>query len=167
MSTELPAELQIRDQPRRLKLYTAQWIGLPLIFLVPILALLGVFGESREVVEGRSDELRMTVEYPTLYRYKQIDRVQVLVTNESNTTLDTVVVAFDPAYVSRFSTLMFIPSAKVPFDVELLDVGPGQTRRVWAELQGEAYGRHRGTIEAYRQGGLDTARVFVSTVIFP
>jgi hypothetical protein len=167
VSTELPAELQIRDHPRRFKLHAAQWVGIPLIFVVPILALLGVFGESREVVVGQSDELGITVEYPTRYRYKQIDRVQVLVENESNMALDTVVVAFDPAYVSRFSTLMFIPSAREPFDVELLDVRAGETRRVWAELQGEAYGLHRGTIEAYTPGSRDTASVFVSTIIFP
>lgn len=167
MSSDLPAELQIPDQPRHLKLHAAQWIGIPLIFLVPILALFGVFGESRDVVASRSAELGMTVEYPTRYRYKQIDRVQVLIENESNAALDTVVVAFDPAYISRFSTLMFIPSASEPFDVELLDVGPGEARRVWAEIQGEAYGRHSGTIEAYTPGGRDTARVFVSTIIFP
>ena len=167
MSTELPSELRIRDQPRRFKLHAVQWIGLPIIFGVPILALLGVFGESRVQVEGQGEELAISVEYATRYRYKQIEKMQVFVRNRSDATIDTAVVAFDPEYAQHFSTLMFIPSAREPFIVELLDLGPGEERRVWAEFQGEGYGRHRGSIEAYRPGSRDTARVVVHTLIYP
>jgi hypothetical protein len=137
------------------------------MFLIPVLALLGVFGETWSRTEAASAALALRVEYPTRYRYKQINTVEVFAENVSRATLDTVVVAFDPAYVRRFSTVMFIPSPRVPFEVELLDVKPGEVRRVWAELQGEQYGRHRGRIEAYQQGSRDTVRVLVHTLIYP
>lgn len=167
MSQELPPALRVPEQPRRLRFYRFQWVGLPLVFLVPVLALLGVFGESWGHADAASTELSLRVEYPTRYRYKQTHTVEVFVENVSGGPLDTVVVAFDPTYVRRFSTLTFIPSPKEPFEVELLDVKPGEVRLVRAELQGEHYGRHRGTVEVYRPGSLDTARVSVSTLIYP
>lgn len=167
MSTDLPPSLQVDGQPRHLKLYRFQWIALPLLFLIPILAVFGVFGETWSRGHDASAELDLRIEYPTRYRYKQINTVEVHAQNVSSRTLDTVVVSFDPEYVRRFSTLMFIPSPAKPFEIELLDVKPGETRLVWAELQGERYGRHRGHVEAYRRGSPDTARVFLSTIIYP
>lgn len=167
MSQELPPNLQVSEQPRRLKLHRFQWVGLPLMFLIPVLALFGVFGEAWDRLDDVSAELALRVEYPTRYRYKQINTLEVSVENISGSPLHTVVVAFDPAYVRRFSTLMFIPSPTEPFVVEFLDMAPGETRRVWAEFQGERYGRHRGTIEAYHVGSQDTARVSVNTLIYP
>jgi hypothetical protein len=167
MSRDLPPALQVDGQPRRLKLHRFQWIALPFLFLVPVLALLGVFGETWSRTDDTSAELALRVEYATRYRYKQINTVETFVQNVSSRSLDTVVVAFDPEYVRRFSTLVFIPSPVEPFEIELLDVKPGEIRHVWAELQGERYGRHRGTVEAYRRGSQDTARVFLSTTIYP
>jgi hypothetical protein len=62
---------------------------------------------------------------------------------------------------------MFIPSPKQPFEIEFHDMKPGEVRLVWVELQGEHYGYHRGTIETYQPGSLDTARVAISTFIYP
>ena len=167
LNRDLPPHLEMPDHPRRLKLHGFQWVGIPLMFLIPALALFSVFGESWDQTEDASPDLTLRVEYPTRYRYKEINTIQVFVENISGSALDTIIVAFDPAYVSRFSTLMFIPSPKEPFEIELLDVNPGEVRRVWAEFQGEHYGRHQGTIAAYRSGSTDTATVFVSTLIFP
>jgi hypothetical protein len=150
-----------------LKFSRSQWIGVVALFLVPILALFGTFGESQAQVQGASAELVIRVEYPTRYRYKQIDRVRVEVENASSATLDTVTVAFDSAYVSRFSTLMFIPAAKEPFTVELAPLPPQSTRLIWVELQAERYGWHHGSLRAWRRGSSDTAIVPLRTIIFP
>jgi hypothetical protein len=159
--------MQVPDQPRNLRLHPYQWVGLPLIILVPLLALLNIFGETRDYAEDTASEIALRVEYPSRYRFKQLESVHVLVENVSATYVDTLVVAFDPEYVRQFSTPTFIPTPTEPFEIEILAVEPGEIRRVWAELQGEQYGRHDGTIEAYRQGSLDTARVFLSTFVFP
>lgn len=150
-----------------MKLSRYQWVGIGLIVLVPVLALFEVFGESESQARSANAELAIRVEYPTRYRYKQINTVQVSVQNVSGAPIDTVIVSFDSAYASRFSDVTFIPSAKEPFAVELVDLRPGSTRLVWAELQAERYGRHQGTIKAYRVGGADTASVPVRTIIFP
>jgi predicted secreted protein len=164
---EIPGQLQVPDHQRRVKLPRSQWVGVGLIMLVPVLALFEVFGESAAEAEGTSAELAIRVQYPTRFRYKQLNTVQVLVRNVSGAPIDTVFVSFDSTYASRFSTVTFIPAAQEPFVVELTDVRPGSTRLVHAELQAEQYGRHHGAIKAYRTGSADTARVPLRTIIFP
>lgn len=113
-----------------------------------------------------STELDVRIDYATRYRYKMYNEMQVFVRNTSAQPIDTVTVAFDSAYISRFSDLAFIPSANQAFEVDLTDVQPGEVRQVWVELQGEYYGRHSGEVTA-TSGGPDTARARVSTIIFP
>lgn len=167
MKTELPPDLRAPEEPRRFRLHRFQWIGMPLILLVPLLALFGLFGETRDHVEEVGSELAVDVEYATRYRYKQINWVETVVENRADSLLDTVVVDFDPAYVSRFSTYQFIPSPTEAFRVELVGMKPRERRIVWAELQAEQYGRHEGTLDVYRKGGGDTVRVQLSTFIYP
>lgn len=167
MASELPAPLQAPDAPRHVLLHGYQWVGIPLLFLVPVLALVGVFGETSEHVEAVGGGLRLEVAYADRYRYKQINPVEAWVENRSGARLDTVVVAFDEAYARQFSTLMFIPSPVEPFEVELYDLAPGERRLVWAELQAERYGRHTGALRAYVPGRRDTAAVVLSTLVFP
>lgn len=167
MGSELPERLQAPDSPRRFQLHGYQWVGLPLLFLVPILALLGVFGETLERVEAAGIDLALEVEYADRYRYKQINTAEAWVENRSGMQLDTVVVAFDEAYARQFSTLTFIPSATKPFEVELYDLAPGERRLVWAELQAERYGRHTGDLRVYVPGRADTTSVTLSTFVFP
>lgn len=156
-----PPQVERRLRPPRLQL-----IGMTLILLVPVLALLGVFGESRASARAASTEVQLQVRYGARYRYKMLNEIEVTVRNTTDRTMDTLTVGFDPRYVSGFSQVTFIPSASEPYDVRLLDVRPGETRLVRGELQGERYGRHTGQVFA-TSGAADTARVSVSTFIFP
>lgn len=167
VSTDFPAHLGVPDRPRKLRMHTFQLIGIPLLILIPVLALLNVFGVTRDYAEDSSAEVTLRVEFPTRYRYKQIENVQVEVENLSQHRIDTLIVAFDRTYVQNFSTPTFIPSPSEPFEVEVSNMEPGSTRRIWAELQGESYGRHTGWVAAYRKGGIDTARVDIATILFP
>ena len=167
MRSEFPEHLRAPDAPRRFRLHRYQWFGIPLLFLVPVLALLGVFGETWARAEAAGADLTLEVRYADRYRYKMINSVEAWVENRTGVRLDTVVVAFDEAYVRQFSTLMFIPSPTVPFEVELYALGPGERRLVWAEFQAERYGRHVGALQAYVPGRSDTVSVTLSTFVFP
>ncbi len=149
-----------------------QWIGLPLLMLLPILALFGVFGEASTAVSDSSDVLDMEVEYATRYRYRMLNTMEVSLENLSAQAIPTLTVRFDEDYISKFSSVVFSPQLDKITDedyvVYLQDVQPGDIRIVNIEMQGDRYGRHSGVVSA--TAGEDShgrVQVEVSTFIFP
>ena len=170
MPSTTPAPLADHPQSpprtaRRLSFTRKQLIGLPLLLTVPILTLLGVFGERSTRVSARSKALTIAAQYPERFRYRQVQSLQVSVTNITSRVLDTVHVSLDTAYISRFSSVRIEPAPHDAFAIDLRAVKPGESRLISAELWGERYGRHRGCILA--STGSDTARLEVSTLVFP
>ncbi|HEY5062031.1 MAG TPA: hypothetical protein VII52_10875 [Gemmatimonadaceae bacterium] len=150
---------------RRVVLTAKQRIGVPLIAAVPLLALLGLFGESSNTASVRSASLEVRASYPTRFRYRQIQALRVDVRNISRVTLDTVMVSVDTAYVSRFSSVRFDPAPTAAYVVPLTHLRPGEHGLVSAELWGEQYGRHRGRITVTAPG--DSVAISISTFVFP
>jgi hypothetical protein len=149
-----------------------QWIGLPLLMLLPLLALLGVFGESFTAVADSNDVLDMEVEYATRYRYKMRNALELSLENLSAQTIPTLTVRLDADYISQFSDIAFSPQLDEITDedyiVHLQDVQPGEVRVVTVEMQGDRYGRHSGTMSATAGGdGNGRVQVEVATFIFP
>jgi hypothetical protein len=132
---------------------------------ISILALFGVFGESEAHARATSASLDMMVSYPSRFRYRQVQSLHVTVRNLSTTVADTVKVAFDTAYISRFSSVKFDPAPKVAYTVDLAELKPSESRLVSVELWGQDYGNHRGTIVA--RHGTDSAIVHLRTLVFP
>lgn len=150
----------------RLRFGRLQLTGLILLALFPVVALAGVFGESRAVAEGRTTDLDIRMRYTDRYRYKQINAFEIFIANRSDAIIDTVTVSFDTAYVSRFSNPTFVPSATDAFTIPLTAVRPGETRLVTAQLQAERYWMHEGDVRI-TSGGADTAAIRVRTLVFP
>lgn len=155
---------------RKLQFYLLQAVGIPLMMLIPILALLGVFGEMVHEVTTSNSELEMHVKFPTRFRYKMIDSVTVSLRNNSNQAFKTVHVSFDRAYIESFSTVTFTPSVKhvtgTTYVVELTDLQPGETRLILVSIQAEIYGNHQGTINVNpdSDNGLQAS---INTFTFP
>lgn len=165
MSQELPEPLHVPERPRRPRLHRYQWIGLPLLFLVPALALAGVFGETQARAEATAAGLALAVDHPTRLRYGQAGTAEITVENRTERALDTVVVAIGAAWLTGFSDVAITPEPARAFEVELTDLAPGETRRVHASLRAERYGEHAGRVEARSPGG--EAAVRVHTFLFP
>lgn len=151
---------------RKLRFGRLQAVGIVAMFSIPLLALAGVFGESWETTRAQSPDLSIHVEYPERFRYKQINKLVVSIENRGAETMDSVMVAFDPAYVLAFSGPLFIPSASQAFRVPLTQLEPGDTELILLKIQGEKYGRHSGDIRVWNTRG-DSLAVTVSTFIFP
>lgn len=154
----------------RLRFHLHQLIGIPLIILIPILALFGMFGETLGAVDASNAQLQMHVEYPTRFRYKMIDSIEVLLFNASDQVIPTVNVHFDRAYIEQFSTVTFTPSIKTISEdvylVEMTDLQPQETRVISITIQAEEYGKHSGTISAAPEGS-EGLQVQVDTITFP
>lgn len=155
---------------RKLQFHRVQMIGVPLMMLIPVLALFGLFGETVNSVDASSTPLEMRVEYPTRFRYKMIDSIRVSLFNKSDQPLATVQVGFDRAYIEGFSTVTFTPSVKHITDsfyfVEVNDLQPGETRIISVTIQAEKYGKHQGTITADPENS-DALEVSIATFTFP
>ena len=151
---------------RRLDLGALQLVGLPLLLALPVLALLGTFGERSATATARAGDVRLDVHWPTRTRHERIHRMDVVVRNVSTRALDTVTVAIDTAYLAGFSAVSVTPGPVDAWRVELAGVGPGEARRVAVEMDASRYGRLSGHVTA-TAAGADTARVAVSTLVFP
>jgi hypothetical protein len=150
---------------RRLALTRKQKLGLPVIIAIPILTLLGVFGEHRGETHATSRSIGVEIRYPDRFRYRQVESLDIMVWNRTGSEIDTIQVWIDTAYVTRFSSVRIEPEPIGAFSIDLLHVKPGESRLVTAELWGERYGRHRGQIIVSTHR--DTATAVISTFVFP
>jgi hypothetical protein len=151
---------------RRLALGRAQWVGLPILLAIPLLALFGVFGEREGDSTVRSAELEMRVRWPARTRHEMIHDIDVVVRNVSARTIDTLTVTFDTTYLAAFSAVSVTPGAAHAWEVELEGVRPGEARHVVVAVDAHRFGRRTGSVIA-TGGGSDTARVVIDTFIFP
>jgi hypothetical protein len=140
-------------------------VGIPLLAVIPLLTLLGVFGESRKTTRVVSPAVEMRVVYPSRLRYRQIGLLEVAVRNVSGHTLDTLELSLDTGYVTRFSSVRIEPAPRVAYSVALTAIKPQETRFVAAELWGQDYGSHAGHIVATTRGDSVSSRIH--TFVFP
>lgn len=140
--------------------------------VLPLLALLGVFGETFDTVQVRHDALAVQVHYATRYRYKMVNALEVSVRNMETVPLATVEVRFAKGYIDHFSEATFTPQVEAItgefYIVKLNDLQPEETRVVNVSLQGEQYGRHQGVIVvASSDNPADVIEAPIATWIFP
>lgn len=161
------------DIEKKWRFKWVQKVGVPFLLLIPLLALLGVFGPNIETVTERGEVLSLEVSYPTRFRYKTIAPVHIRVTNIAAQTAPTVTVRLERNYLSAFSNVAFQPSVASISDeayyVQLTDLQAGESRIVDLEMQAENYWEQRGVVAA-AAGGLEAtpdAAVSVETFIFP
>lgn len=83
---------------RKFEIHIFQIIGIPIMILVPILALFGLFGESVDTMSTSNQQLEVSVEYPTRFRFRMIDEITVSLTNVAGQSLPSVLVSFDRQY---------------------------------------------------------------------
>jgi len=152
---------------------TAQKLGMPILFLIPILAIFGVFGNSSTMVTERGQNLALETSFPTKLRHKTIAPLVVKVTNLAAQTVPTVTLKFDEEYLSAFSNVAFQPGVDEITDdayyVHVRDLEANETRLVTLEVQAEQYWRHEGIVGA-AVGGSNAAsdvEVELQTFLFP
>jgi hypothetical protein len=155
---------------RRVELNWTQLIGVPLIMLLPVLALLGLFGQTFDTAVQANDELELHVRYATRFRHGMVNPVEVTVRNLSAQTVENVRVEFDDAYLGRFIRVTFKPEvariSQEAYTVALGPIAPGESRRVVVTVEADEYGRHHGRVTAAGENG-PAVVVSLTTTIFP
>lgn len=152
---------------RRFAVYRHQLIGIPLLLLLPVLAVSGVFGVSSESRSVRGDAVSVVVEHPSRLRYKMFDTLRIEVRNTSGRAR-TVTVAVDRSYLDRFSGVTFVPAVEAITDaayVLRLEIPADEVRVATATLRAEDFGRPSGAVRV--RSGASEWTVPVTTVSFP
>ena len=155
-------------------LKNVQKVGIPLLMLLPLLALFGLFGERTETVRGSGEILSVEVRHPTRVRLQTIGPMMVSVENISSQTVPTVTVTLSHEYISAFSNVTFSPSVDQitpdAYIVKLTNVQAGEQRMISiTQLQAEEYWWHEGSV-GVAAGGPDAppdVEVDIGTFVFP
>jgi hypothetical protein len=153
------------DAPRHIKLYRYQWIGVAALSALPLLAIAGLFGETRSVSEARGGSIEAVMRFSTRVRNNQIHRIEVRVRNLSGANLDTVHVSLDSAFAGRFAEIRAIPELERPFDIALSDVPANGVSSAVIELRGKHSGRSFGTLTV--AAAADTLRMPLEVLVYP
>lgn len=151
--------------PGRLLMRHSELVGVILLAVLPLCALLGVFGPASERATATSGVLKLEVRYPARLRFHLDERIVIRVTNESQAALDTVTLNFSESYFHAFSALTFTPDLDRAHVIELEALSPAETRTVTVELTAERYGITHGTVVA--ETGDTRVAVPLSTIVFP
>jgi hypothetical protein len=155
---------------RKVQFHWVQLLGVPLLMVLPILGMLGLFGETFTTERAENQLLAMQVEYATRYRHKMSNPMRVTITNLSDQSPITVTIAFDRAYLDQFSNPMFMPDptriTDQAYELELKEMETGETQVAEVELQGNEYWHHMGVISASIAGG-EFVQLSVGTTIYP
>lgn len=153
------------DIRRSVALYRFQWIGLPFLLAIPLLALFGVFGEHRETVTAESGAVALSVRYPATFRYGMLNAIDVDIRNRGSIIIDTLTISLDTTYVTGFSTVTAVPPFTGSYEIDVMHLMAGESRRVRIELQAERYWSHSGRLTAASR--VDTVRVPLTTMVYP
>lgn len=153
---------------RRLTFHPVQAIGVPLIVLIPVLALLGLLGEATARTTVQAGGVEVTVEYPSRMRYKTVGIIEVDVRNSTGMAIENALLTIDRRYLEGFSNITFTPTATAvtheAFVVALGTVQPGQSQAVTVEVRAERYWLHEGALVVAGPAG---SRAELSTLVLP
>jgi hypothetical protein len=158
------------DIVRRVQFDRVQLIGIPILMLLPILALLGLFGESFAGSSAESPDVALHVNYTSRYRYGLRNPLLITVKNQSPRPLANVTVAINREYIDQFSDVSFTPEAAAVHEsaylIELAEVPPGAQRLVAVELRASEHGRHHGLVTV-SVAGVENVQTTFTTIVFP
>lgn len=155
---------------RKICLDRAEKIGLPLLLVLPLLALSGVFDKRVETVTATASGIELHLDYPARSRFQLNEKLEVQLRNSGPHPVRRLSLNVDREYLKHFSQVQFHPlPARIDADaytVDFNELAPGETRLLQINLQPKDGGRHPGRVWVHSPGQT-TGEVRFSTYIFP
>lgn len=146
-----------------------QLVGIALLSALVVAAIAGAFGIATGRAIDRGTGLALVVEYPERWRSKDVDTVEVEVTNTSGRDLPRIDVAFDRAYFHAYAASRFEPRVSYLTDeayvVTLHDVHADETRLITTVVKADMYWAQAGVVTA--STAETSARVRLRSFVFP
>jgi hypothetical protein len=151
---------------RHIRFHRAQWVALPLLLAIPLLALLDFFGPAPRTVRAAMPQVLLEVEYPARTRAGRMDGIHIAISNTGATPIDTFTLAVDSAYLRAYREVAFVPPADASFRVPLSRLEPGDVHVVSISARPRGLGRRQGEVVLATPDS-PPVRVLLSTFIFP
>lgn len=144
------------DFQRRVNFDAAERIGVPLLLLLPLLALAGVFDQQVRSLHSRQGELSLHISYPAISRLHLQGALAIDVHNHGSQPLNDVQISVEQRYLRHFDQLSFLPG-ELQLDGQLYrarlkPLAPGQSRRLLLALRPQRAGLHEGHVFVQRSG---------------
>jgi len=149
----------------RIELSRLQWVGVPLLMIVPALALAGVFDPGSVVVRREIGSLAVRTDTPRSIRQNRAGIVEIELENRGDEPVGAEV-AISPEYLADCVAIEMTPAPHRAWAARVARIAPGERARVHIELEGEGAGFHEGVIRVRESSGRE-ARIPVRTFVFP
>lgn len=150
----------------KLKMWHYQWIGIPIIILIPVMALLGVFGEQTTKVQLSGEGLEASLEYPQKLRFGQDEFIRLEVSNTTSRALTNVTISFDKSYIEKFAEKSFTPEVQANYEMKNVEIPANETKTFEVRVKAGDSGSHSGEIKI-RKEDEDILSHEISTFVFP
>jgi hypothetical protein len=160
---EQPPELESQDG-----LWKSQWPRMLVLFVIPLLALAGVFDSGRKVAHSKGENAEIQIRYPRAARYGRTVDVEIVM-REIERPPAKIEVRIPTSYLRLFSMVSVTPAPVAVRENYIIDVPvpePGGETRVILELEAGKAGRARGKVRVLFDAEL-AAEVPLNTFILP
>jgi hypothetical protein len=176
--TEAPLDISLvpraeHPYPRQVRLGAIEWIGIPLLALLPVLGLVGALGPSNAslAVSVPTAQLRIELSHPARLRHKGDGEMRVLVRNTGSSEQRGLSIGLDQHYLEGFGRVQALPPLQSlggeALRIELPGLPAGESASVRLMLEAGDWGRHPGWIELANERGTTLARLDFQTLVLP
>ncbi len=162
--------------PRRVRLGPLEAFGLPVLILLPALALAGLLGptdapRSATATLGHA-HLVLRVRHPSRLRCLRGGALQIEVANTGTQAVPALAVDIYETYLDGFSRADVQPAVAAEsrsgrLRLTLPALQPGEHTRVQIRLDAEAWGRRSGWVGLAAPDGAALARIDFTTLVLP
>jgi hypothetical protein len=142
-----------------------QWIGIPLLIMIPILSLLGVFDRGTNIKKIEGHDFKAKIEFPGKLRDGEVEYIRIEVTNTSSKQLDKISAGLNREYFAKFSDVTFFPEANDIYEVELKEIPSGQSRYIDIKVKAREFGTYKGELKLTTKNS--SFKISLTTFVFP
>lgn len=160
---------------RAVRLGWLEAIGVPVLALLPALALFDQLGPSTAsatvTAEAGSRRVELSVEHPRVVRHRGQTTLVVGVGNAGLQALEGLRIGIDDTYLGRFSKVEMLQAAHSDatglVEVEVPPLGAGERTTVRVRLEAGDWGRFGGSVRVADAEGVALVGLSMSTRVLP
>jgi hypothetical protein len=172
VSGEPPEAPQPKEIDRRVSFYKLQAIGLPILALIPLAGIFGLFDSSNSFKEASQGGFTLQLDYPAKLRFQAVTPMYIFVRNESGSRVPQIDLEIERAFLREFEKAEFSPEPdKATAEsciFELKDLKQGETRVVAGRFEFDHLKAGLRTCNVrLSQEGREIARTSFQTFLYP